>query len=298
MEPGLRGPSRTAMMTAVGRGYHREGPEPHVLDDWLAFDLAGNEGRAILENMRTNLGPDRAVSFGRWVAVRSRFVEDMVEAAADDGIGQYVLLGAGLDSFAYRRNDMHARIQVFEVDHPDSQAWKRLRVGELGIELPPNLVFAPVNFETQTLRDGLSSSGFDFALPAIFSWIGVTMYLTREAIDSTLRVIAACAAGTRVVLTYDVPRHTLDQMGQLDFDQISGRAAAVGEPFVSLFEPHEIEELLQELGFQGVRHFGPDEAVRTYFSGHDVRFAGVQRLVAASIETPTLPSSDVAGAGS
>ena len=129
-------------MAAMGRALHRDGPPPHVLDDWMAADLAGEEGRAILDGMLANAPPDRMHAFQVWTAVRSRFVEDFVESAAAEASRQYVMLGAGLDSFAYRHADLVERLTIFEVDHPFSQAWKRRRLDELGIMLPRNVVFA------------------------------------------------------------------------------------------------------------------------------------------------------------
>jgi methyltransferase (TIGR00027 family) len=163
---------------AVGRALHREEPTPTILDDYLALPLAGEEGPALIERLRAELPAQMLVALSRWACSRARLPEDIVERAVAEGIRQYVILGAGLDSFAYRRADLLDRLRVFEVDHPASQAWKQARLAELGIHHPTNLVFAPVDFETQTLRQGLEAAGFDFGAPAVFSWIGVTMYLT------------------------------------------------------------------------------------------------------------------------
>jgi methyltransferase (TIGR00027 family) len=279
-----RSPSRTALLTAAARALHRDGPPPWVLDDTLAARLAGDEGSALIERMRTELADDIMRSFSGWVSVRARLPEDIVEKAVAEGVRQYVILGAGLDSFAYRRTDLLDRLRVFEVDHPASQAWKRQRLDELNIEIPANLVFAPVDFESQTLREGLVASGFDFAARAVFSWIGVTMYLTLDAIRATLATVAACPAGSKIVMTYNRPRSALTGTS-LELDSAIGKLAAeVGEPFVSLFEPAEIERLLREQGFDKIIHFGPDEAIQTYFPGRtDVAFGGAQRLVVATV---------------
>jgi methyltransferase (TIGR00027 family) len=282
-------------MVAVLRAHHREQAAPRVLDDWLALDLAGEQGRALLANMQMTWGPDGIDVGARWIAARTRFVEDLVDDAVADRFHQYVLLGAGLDSFAYRRGDLHKKLRVFEVDHPDSQEWKRRRLAELGTDTPPNLVFAPVNFETQTFRDGLSSANFDFASPAIFSWIGVAMYLTRDAIDDTLRTIAGCGPGTRLVLTYDIPRHSLGPSAQEHYDRVSTSAAALGEPFVSLFEPAEIDQVLHGLGFQVTSHFGPAEAVTRYFAGQSIEIGGFQRLAVALVGEAGTGSEKAAG---
>jgi len=170
-----RSPSRTAVLTAVARALHREEPQPWLIDDYLALGLAGPEGTALLDRLRAEMPRPFLLAFSRWVCVRARFPEDLVERAATRGIGQYVILGAGLDSFAYRRGDLLGRLRVFEVDHPATQEWKRQRLAELGAKSPPGLVFAPVDFERQTLRQGLEQAGFSFEEQAVFSWLGVTM---------------------------------------------------------------------------------------------------------------------------
>lgn len=279
-----RRPSRTAILTAVGRAIHREEPPPWILDDALAAELAGDEGSSLKQRLRTDLSPAQLLGFSRWVCVRARLPEDILERAVPHGVAQYVILGAGLDSFAYRRADLLAKVHVFEVDQPASQAWKRQRLDELGVIAPPNLTFAAIDFERQALREGLVASGFDFGAPAIFSWIGVTMYLTLDAIRTTLGTIATCAPGTQVVLTYNLPSEALQGMAAELEGAIRGIATESGEPFISLFRPDQIERLLIESGFTGVTHFGPEEAVRTYFPGRDdVRIAGPQRLAIASV---------------
>ena len=156
----------------------------------------------------------------------------------------------------------------------------------MGVRPPPSLTYAPIDFEHQTLRRGLATAGFDFAAPAVFSWIGVTMYLTVEAIRATLATIATCARGTRIVLTYNQPLSALHGIG-LELDKaIRAFATEAGEPFLSLFVPKEIEALLTEMGFAEIMHFGPDEAIRTYFAGRSgVRFGGAQRLIVATVLT-------------
>jgi methyltransferase (TIGR00027 family) len=279
-----RGPSQTALLLAAARALHREEPPPWVLDDALALDLAGAAGRALRERLRAELAGPALLAFCRWACVRARAPEDRVERALASGTRQYVILGAGLDSFAYRRGDLLDRLRVFEVDHPASQAWKRRRLAELGIARPPNLVFVPVDFERQTLRGALAAAGFDAGAPAIFAWIGVTLYLTREAIRATLATVAACPAGSRIVLTYNRPPAALGGLGR-DTDAAIGRLAGeLGEPIVSRFEPDEIAGLLGELGFDDLIDIGPEEAARTYFPGRaDVRFGGAQRLVDAAV---------------
>jgi methyltransferase (TIGR00027 family) len=252
------------------------------MDDYLALELAGPEGLALRERLRAELPGPYLLAFSRWVCARARFPEDIVERATASGVSQYVILGAGLDSFVYRRDDLLDRLRVFEVDHPATQPWKRRRLTELGIAAPAALVFAPVDFERQTLRDGLAAAGFDFAQLAVFSWIGVTMYLTLDAIQTTLATMAQCRAGTRVVLSYNQPPGLEGLTAQIAA-AFAGLAVGLGEPFVSRFLPGEIEQLLRGHGFGEIADFGPQEARAAYFQGRaDVDIAGAQRLVAAT----------------
>jgi methyltransferase (TIGR00027 family) len=255
-----------------------------IFDDDLAIRLAGEDGAALAERLRTELPTSDVLAFSRWVCIRSRYTEDLVETATGCGIEQYVILGAGLDSFAYRRTDLLDRLRVFEVDHPASQSWKQHRLMELRLALSNNAAFAPVDFERQTLRQGLASAGFDFAREAVFSWIGVTMYLTLDAIEDTLATISECPSGSRVVLTYNQPHGVLDDMSLQVTRTFAGIATEMGEPFVSFFAADEIESLLRQHGFDDIAHFGSEEARALWFDGaSDVAIAGAQRLIAATV---------------
>jgi methyltransferase (TIGR00027 family) len=176
-------------------------------------------------------------------------------------------------------------VRVFEVDHPGSQAWKRRRLLDLEITIPDNLVFAPIDFEHQTLRHGLESAGFDFGRSAVFSWVGVTMYLTLDAIEATLATIAQCTPGTGIVFTYNQPLDAIDEFSAaVSSTFIESFATKWNEPFISFFMPAEIEELLRRHGFDDIEHFGPDEARGAYFNGRDdIEIAGAQRLAAANV---------------
>jgi len=280
-----RDPSQTALLTAAARALHRQEPPPWILDDTLALGLAGPDGMALADRVRAQLSPEEMSAFCRWVCVRARVAEDEVERAVGSGVRQYVVLGAGLDSFAYRRIDLMDRLRVFEVDHPASQAWKRRRLQELGIAQPDSLVFAPVDFERQTLDDGLNAAGFQLAEPAVVSWMGVTMYLTHEAISATLDSVARFAGGSRLVMTYNRPPASMTAFDRRVSTSVQHAVAIpAGEPFISLFTPEEIERLVAQSGFVRVEHFGPDEARRTYLEGRgDVPIAGVQRVLVATV---------------
>jgi methyltransferase (TIGR00027 family) len=178
-----------------------------------------------------------------------------------------VILGAGLDSFAYRRPDLAKVLRVFEVDHPATQAWKRTRLQQAGIELPPNLSLVPVDFEKQSLIDGLRISGYRTDAPGIFSWLGVTMFLTPDAIFSTLRTVAALAPGTQIVFQYLLPTELVDEENRRILAAVMARAAALGEPLQSFFEPAQLAEQVRKLGFAEVSDLGPDEAQACYFAG-------------------------------
>ena len=277
-------------MTAVARALYRSEPGPVILDDDLALGLAGEQGAALAERLRTELPWPYVLAFCRWMCIRSRFTEDLVDRAIGRGVEQYVILGAGLDSFAYRRSDLIDRLRVFEVDHPASQSWKQDRLRGIGIEIPGHLVFAPVDFERQTLREGLVSAGFDFARTAVFSWIGVTMYLTLDAIEATLGTISECMPGSQIALTYNQPHRVLDDTAFQVTSTFEAIATEMGEPFVSLFVPDQIEGLLRNHGFGDIVHFGPQEARAAWFGGAaDVTIAGAQRLIAATVSPVALP---------
>jgi methyltransferase (TIGR00027 family) len=282
----LRGPSRTAVVTAVARALYRDEPGPAIFEDDLALALAGTQGAVLAKRFRTELPRWQVLAFCRWVRVRSRFTEDLVETAISGGVEQYVILGAGLDSFAYRHRALMERVRVFEVDHPASQSWKQDRLRDLGTEVPDNLVFVPVDFERQTLREALFGAGFDFARTAVFSWIGVTMYLTLDAIEATLATISQCRPGSQVAFTYNQPQHVLDDISLQVTRTFQAIATELGEPFVSFFVPHEIESLVRTHGFDDIVDFGPQEALSAWFEGAtDVAIAGAQRLIAATVSS-------------
>jgi methyltransferase (TIGR00027 family) len=269
-------------MTAVVRGLHRQEPPPLVLDDSLAMPLAGEAGISMRELLQAAVDHDDLMAFSRWVCVRSRVAEDVIEQQARVGVDQYVILGAGLDTFAYRGS--HPDLRVYEVDHQATQAWKRQRLVELGMATPANLVFVEIDFERQGLRDVLKESGFEFERRAVFSWLGVTMYLTRDAISQTLATIALGAAGTRVVLTYNQPNRMLDDHAVRLTSVLQPIAAGFAEPFVTFFTSEEIDELLRAHGFDGMEHVGREEARTRYFDGKlSIDIAGAQAVVCAVV---------------
>jgi methyltransferase (TIGR00027 family) len=274
-------PSATAMLTAMVRAAHLLWDDPpKIFEDTLALRLCGCESEAALKAQLDQLdaeiarstSPDVALisrrSLTAMVIMRSRYVEDEVDEAVAKGVCQYVILGAGLDSFAYRRLDLAKVLHVFEVDHPATQAWKRNRLHAAGIKLPPNLSVVPVDFEKESLIDKLQTNGYRKDAPGLFSWLGVTMYLTPEAIFGTLRAIAALARGTEIVFEYNASKEVLDEETQNILGVVMAVAAARGEPMRSFFEPARLAKKVRELGFAEAADFGPDEALACYFAGH------------------------------
>jgi methyltransferase (TIGR00027 family) len=188
-----------------------------------------------------------------FVAFRSRFAEDALRQAFAGGVRQLVVLGAGLDTFAYR-NPLGEGLRMFEVDHPATQAWKRRRLAEAGIAVPGNLAQVPVDFEREDLAFALAGAGFDPARPAFFSWLGVVPYLTEEAVFSTLRFIASLPGGAQVVFDYGNPAAP---GAAADHQDLARRVASVGEALRSAFETGDLHARLAGLGFQVLEDLGP-----------------------------------------
>jgi methyltransferase (TIGR00027 family) len=197
---------------------------------------------------------------------RSRVAEDELAAAVTRGASQYVVLGAGLDTFAYRNPYSESQLRVFEVDHPATQAWKRKRLAEGGIAIPASLSFAPVDFEKEALADGVAAVGFDPSKVTFFSWLGVTPYLTHAAMRSTLEFIAGCARGSGVAFDYARPRSSMGFFTRLMFDEMARRVARAGEPFQLFFEPSELAAELRAIGFTTLDDLGSDVLDARYFA--------------------------------
>ncbi|MEU6748481.1 class I SAM-dependent methyltransferase [Spirillospora sp. NPDC046719] len=257
-------PSRTAMFAAVSRGLFRlETASPWVLDDVLALVLVGPVWRELRDRFDPVFpGPVRRESRTA-VCTRSRYAEDRLAAGA---FTQYVILGAGLDSFAWRRPDLLGSLTVFEVDHPASQAWKLQRVTELGLPLSDSQVFVPVDFEAQPVRDVLGAAGFDWARPAMFCWTGVAPYLTAQAIESMLRTIAAAAPGSEVVFSYRAEDCVLDDVGTQFARIYTPIAASAGEPLQPGWPVIEIERLISRCGLKVVDHPARADLQQRYFA--------------------------------
>lgn len=258
-------PSRTAMFAATERGRHRmfEAP-PWLLDDPLALVLVGPTWRDLAEVLDSLLPGDHLRQVRTGAALRSRYAEDRL---VEGGFSQYVILGAGLDSFAWRRPDLLGTLRLFEVDHPASQAWKLQRIAELGLPDSDRQVFVPVDFEVDSLLEALDGAGLDRTRPTLFSWLGVVMYLTDDAVATTLRSIAACAPGSEVALSYRGDDSALDDTGRKILDTLMPLVDQLGESFQDGRSAQEMEALVGSCGLQVVDHPTRADLANRYLSG-------------------------------
>jgi methyltransferase (TIGR00027 family) len=259
-------PSATAQRVAIRRAAHQLLDDPKVFDDPVALRIIGKESASVLQAdpgqfENTALSP----YLRAFIAARSRYAEDELAIGVRRGVRQYVILGAGFDTFAYRNPHPEGVLHVFEVDHPATQAWKRARLEEMGITLPGDLTFAPVDFETQTLEEGLRDAGYDPGKCTFFSWLGVTEYLTPEAVMATLRFIASAPSGSGVVFDYMISPSLLNPAQRWRFDALAQRAAWAGEPWQAYFDPELLTGDLRVMGFGVVEDKGPGEINARYF---------------------------------
>jgi methyltransferase (TIGR00027 family) len=264
-------PSRTALRVALRRAAHQLHDRPLVFEDPIAVPILGTE---YAEELRRTPDPapgqkQRPYSIGMraYLVARSRYAEDNLAQAVASGITQYVLLGAGLDTFAHR--NPYPNLRVFEVDHPATQAWKRNLLAQSALPHPPSLTYAPVDFECESLPGGslsdrLAASGFDPTQTTFFAWLGVVPYLTLEAFRSTVRFIAAQPRGSGLVFDYGQPRRVLPPNEQLAHDSLAARVAQAGEPFQLWFTPSEAACELED--FRAIEDLGADDLNLRYFA--------------------------------
>jgi len=248
-------PSRTAFGVAGRRAAHQLLDRPLVFEDPLAVRIVGG-----LVDMKES---PMSRALRAFMAVRSRFAEDRLAKAAERGVRQYVVLGAGLDTFAYRNP---FAIRVFEVDHPATQGWKRQLLEEAGIAPPETAKFVAVDFERDQLAKRLATAGFDLREPAFFSWLGVTPYLTREAFDETLGFLRSTARESGIAFDWCVEPSMLSDMERMTVEALAARVAAAGEPFRLFFRPEDLEASLRTAGFETIETLGRDEINARYFA--------------------------------
>lgn len=255
---------------ALWRAMHaRVDAPPHVLEDEIGLRLAAPDDGW---QDRPDMDPVFTSGFRASIVARSRFIEDLVAERAshgpEEGTVQYVLLGAGLDTFAQRRTDLASRLLVFEVDQPGTQAWKRQRLIDLGYGVPQWLRLVPVDFEEgASWQREVAKAGFDAARPAVVASTGVSMYLSREANQATLRDLAALAPGSTVAMTFLLPLDLVDERDQQGWIMAENGARSSGTPFVSFFRPDEFVDLARSAGFRDVRHVSGSELNGRYFAG-------------------------------
>jgi methyltransferase (TIGR00027 family) len=259
-------PESSAVRVALWRAIHVQvDPPPHVLTDEVGLQLvAPDDGwRA-----RPDMDPQATSGFRASIVARARFIEDLVAEQAGNGVTQYVVLGAGLDTFAQRRPQIAAHLRVFEVDQPGPQAWKRRRLIELGHGIPDWLRLVPVDFEaSESWTEQLAAAGFDPGRPAVVVSTGVTMYLTKDATVATLRQIAGFAPGSTLAMTFLLPTDLLDDADRPGLQASEKGARSAGTPFISFYTPQEMLSLAREAGFGDVRHVSGASLAERYFAG-------------------------------
>jgi methyltransferase (TIGR00027 family) len=260
-----KGPDGTAVRVALWRAMHAQvDAPPHVLEDEIGLQLAAPDDGW---RDRPDMDPVGTSWFRASIVARARFVEDLVAEQADQGVAQYVILGAGLDTFVQRRPELAARLRVFEVDQAGTQAWKRNRLIELGFGVPEGLQFVPVDFEVGgSWWDELAAAGFNRTQPAVVVSTGVTMYLTKEATVATLRQIARLAPGSTYATTFLLPTELLDEAHRPGFEAAARGAAAAGTPFISFSLPEEMVALAREAGFRDAQHVSAAMLNARYFA--------------------------------
>jgi methyltransferase (TIGR00027 family) len=271
--------SRTALGAAMHRAAHQLLDSPPVFLDPLALRIIGPGAERTLKGGER--GRFTSPGLRALVVVRSRFAEDGLAEAHDRGVGQYVLLGAGLDTYAYRSR--RPGLKVFEVDHPSTQAWKRGRLMAARIAIPDTVAYAAVDFERQSIASGLAAAGFDVARPAFISWLGVTPYLSNDAVQETLRFVASLAKGSELVFDYVSSAPDAAAASDRSHQALAARVAAIGEPFRSAYPPGVLTADLERLGFSAIEDFGPEALNLRYFSGRtdSLRLVGRGHLMRA-----------------
>ncbi len=307
-----KGGSRTAVRVALLRALHAENDEPRVFNDYLAGKLVSPEERADFENVViaalgefrpeidvSNLAQAscmregvRATTTQELVIARARFTEDHLLSCVERGLSQYVILGAGLDTFALRRADLQDRLTVFEIDHPATQEFKRVRLAAAGFACPPNLHFLPADFERESVFDVLLRSPYRGDRAAFFSWAGVTYYLSSETVSGVLRSIRRAAApGSCVAFDY-IDLEAFDPLkASARIRAIMERVRQLGEPMITGFGPDRLSAMLAALGFLVVEALSPEEQVSRYFNGRTdgLRASEHFHLVLAELGTHPQP---------
>ncbi|MGE0529448.1 MAG: class I SAM-dependent methyltransferase [Bdellovibrionales bacterium] len=259
-------PDSTAVRVALWRAMHVQvDPPPHVLEDEIGMRLvAPDEGW----RRRPDMHPEGTKPFRASIVARARFIEDLVAEQVRCGVSQYAMLGAGLDTFAQRRSDVASQLRIFEIDRPGTQEWKRQRLTELGFQIPTWLRFVPVDFESgESWWERLIAAGFETEKTSVVASIGVSMYLTKEAIKETLRRMVGLAPGSKFIMTFMLPLDLVDPSDQPGYEMSLKGARASGTPFINFFSPPEMLALARDAGFKDVDHLSTLSLMSRYFAG-------------------------------
>ncbi len=278
-------PSHTAYQVAVLRALHQRLDAPKVFDDPWAERVLGPDRDKALATAAESAA--RSLRLRATLVVRSRVVEEVLARALDRGVRQYVLLGAGLDTFAFRNTVPD--LAIFEVDHPATQGWKRRRLEQAGLVPPEGLRFVPVDFEHQSLRQRLAEAGFHFDEPAVFSLLGVVPYVDRASVLATLGMIASTASSAEIVFDYSEPFAAAPASVRGAYEAVAARVAASGEPWVTFFAPEELRRELADLGFSSVEDMDAATLNGRYFAGRDDGLA-VPPLFHVTVASVGLPA--------
>lgn len=278
-------PDDTAVRVALWRALHAQfDPPPHVFVDEVGLQLAapGEDWQR-----RPDMDPEFTKPFRASIVGRARYIEDLVLEQVGRGVDQYVILGAGLDTFALRRPELSSRLTVFEIDRPAPQAWKRKRLIELGLGLPDWVRLVPVDFEAgDAWVKRLTLSGFDMSRPAIVASTGVSPYLTKDANASTMRQVASLATGSTLAMSFVLPIEMSDPEVRPGLQLAAKGARASGTPFISFFMPSEILELARKVGFGEVSHVSAAALTERYFKGRKDGLrppTGAEEILLASV---------------
>jgi len=260
--------------------------DPKIFDDPLALRILGLDNESASPSGQ-EVSDQTPIERGlrSFLAVRSRYAEDELHTAVRRSVHQYVVLGAGLDTFAFRNPYPEDVLHVFEVDHPNTQNWKRACLENASIPIPGTLTFSPVDFETRTLEEGLRETGFNSAGSAFFSWLGVTQYLSSEAVFSTLQFVASLPAGSTIVFDYTITPSLLNPVAREVFERLAHRVALAGEPFRSTFDPSRLKNRLQDMGFGQIEDLSRRELNGRYYQNRpdQLRDGGFARVMNARV---------------
>lgn len=254
-------PDNTAVRTALWRALHVQvDAKPYVIEDEVGLKLVAPDGDW---QERPDMKYTKRLRAS--IVGRARFVEDLIIEQHEQGVNQYIILGAGLDTFAQRRPDIASKLQIFEIDQPDTIAWKQQRLTDLGFGVPQYLHFVPVDFEISSWWEQLLKAGFDINKPAVIACTGVSLYLTKEAIIATLNQIATLAPGSKLAMTFYLPVELLDEEDKPMQEMAEKGARAAGTPFVSFFAPNEVLAMAKNAGFKDAKTISTRDIERYYF---------------------------------